>query len=139
MKIHMLSLLLWIAVAGMLVVRAEDTDSAPPAGKVGEEAKLLLRKVTLELVDTPLAEAVAFLNQFAGVEIQASQAAGGKAVSLKLENTTLAEAMRQIKDGAGAVHSVVDGKLLLALPEEWTSIDAGKTKFHASKTPAGTK
>ena len=99
--------------------------------KVGEEAKLLLRKVSLEFVNTPLHEALGFMQTFAQVVIGASQATGNKAVTLKLPGATLAEAFRQIKDQAGAVYRLVDGKLLLASPAEWAAIDAGKGKFES--------
>jgi len=107
---------------------------APVSGKpepqpVGDEAKLLLRKVTLELVDTPLYEACNFLTEFVKVKTEVSQGIAAKVVNLKLTNATVAEALRQIKDQAGGVHRVVDGKLLIGTAEEMAAIDAGKAKF----------
>ncbi|MCW8131275.1 MAG: hypothetical protein KIS92_13080 [Planctomycetota bacterium] len=113
--------------------KADPAAHSDPAAKdkVGDEAALLLRKVSLEMIDTPLAEAMDFLGSFAKVKILVSKGAGAKTVTLKLHNATMGEAVRQIKDQAGAVHRVKDGVLRIATDEEWAAIDAGKGKFEA--------
>jgi hypothetical protein len=98
---------------------------------VGDEAKLLMRKVTMELVDTPLAEACDFIAQLTKLKIATSQGIGEKTVSLKLKNATVAEALRQIKDQAGGVYRVVNGEVRIATADEFAAIDAGKAKFKA--------
>lgn len=102
-------------------------ESGPAA--VGDDAKLLLKKVSMELIDTPLSEALPFMGMISGLKIEIAQSIGDKPVNLKLNNSTLAEALRQIKDQAGGVYRIVDGRILIATPEEFTAIDAGKAQF----------
>jgi len=121
--------------AGMLRAEAQDEvpvqqeSGKPKPQKIDEEAKLLLRKVDVEMEQAPLAEALRFVKDLVNIDASVSNGAGEKTVTLKLKNATLAEALRQIKDQAGAVHRVVDGQLLIATLEEWAEIDKGKAKF----------
>lgn len=108
--------------------KTEDSGKPEPA-KIGDEAQMLLRKVSLELDNTPLSEAMEFMKSLVKVNVAVSKGAAAKVVSLKLTHATLGEALHKIKEQAGVVHRLVDGQLQLATAEEWKEIDAGKEKF----------
>ncbi|MCK6470749.1 MAG: hypothetical protein L6R28_03285 [Planctomycetes bacterium] len=108
----------------------KEADSGQPAPqKVGSEAELLMRKVTLEMVNTPLAEALGFLSTLSQVPTECDKGIAQKTVTLKLADATMAEAMKQIRESAGGEHRVVDGTIRIASPEQWKAIDAGTAKF----------
>ena len=85
---------------------------------VGENAKLLMKKVSLELADTPLREAMAFLSHLTKINIETSQKASGKKVNLRLTDATIAEALRQIKDQCGCGYQIVKGAIRIETEEE---------------------
>ena len=122
--------MLMVTAIAILALSAH-AESGPAA--VGDDAKLLLKKVSMELIDMPLSEAMPFFAQISGLKIDVAQSIGDKSVSLKLNNSTLAEALRQIKEQAGGAYRIVDGRILIATPEEFTAIDAGKAKFEPYK------
>lgn len=110
--------------------KKEAADSGQPEPqKVGDEAALLMRKVTLELVNTPLGEALGFLSTLSQVPTECDYGIAEKTVTLKLADATMAEAMRQIKETAGGEHRVVNGTIRIAAPEKWKAIDGGTAKF----------
>lgn len=118
----------------------EAADSGQPAPqKVGDEAELLMKKVTLELVKTPLFEALGFLSTLSQVPTECDKGIAQNIVTLKLADATMAEAMKQIKETAGGEHRVVDGTIRIAAPEQWKAIDAGTAKFEIAGTEAGGK
>lgn len=108
--------------------KAADSGQPEPQ-KVGNEAQMLMKKVTLELVDAPLGEALGFLSTLSQVPTECDKGIAQKPVTLKLANATMAEAMKQIKETAGGEHRVVDGIIRIASPEQWKAIDAGTAKF----------
>lgn len=108
--------------------KAADSGQPEPQ-KVGDEAQMLMKKVTLELVDAPLGEALGFLSTLSQVPTECDKGIAQKTVTLKLANATMAEAMKQIKETAGGEHRVVDGIIRIASPEQWKAIDAGTATF----------
>lgn len=109
--------------------KKEADSGKPEPQKVGDEAQMLMKKVTLEMIDAPLAEALGFLTTLSQVPVECDGSVAKNPVTLKLANATMAEALKQIKDTAGGEHRVVDGVIHIASPEKWKAIDAGTAKF----------
>jgi len=129
----------WACIAPVIVAGESENPSGQVAKPVSEDAKMLLRKVSLNLEETPLHAVAEFMRMLSNIPVVVSQDGGAKSVTLKLDDVTLAEAMRRIKDQCGCTHRVVDGKLLIATPEEFAAIDAGKSKFTPYKAPKAEK
>jgi hypothetical protein len=123
------------ALLGMLIATLCFSCGAAESGRkdVGGEAKILLAKVTAEFENVPLSDCCGFIKGISRIEIVSSQKIGSKEVTLKLANTPVAELLQSVKTQIGAVHRVVDGKILLASADEWKEIDAGKAKFEPAK------
>lgn len=98
-------------------------ENSDPSGKpepkaVGENAEVLMKKVSLEFADVPLGEAVNFLRFVSKVKIEASQKASEKIVTLRMRDTTVAEVLRQIKDQCGCGYQIVKGAIRIETEEE---------------------
>jgi len=86
-----------------------------------EIQRKLKRKVSFEFKDTPLTEAVAFLQFLTKANMifdpEAAEAKGWEAVTLKVTNERLDAALRQILAPAGLDYGLADRAILISTPE----------------------
>jgi hypothetical protein len=119
----------WILFSGAVLAAGKSPSDKLEPRAVGEEAKLLMKRVTFEMMNTPLGEAMDLLTTLCGISVQVSEKSGDKPVSLKMGNTTMAEGLTQIQKQCGCTYRVVDGKILIASKEEFAEIDADQAEF----------
>ena len=120
-------LVLFLACSCVIGIHAESGDPDPQP--VGDDAGVLLRKITADFIETPLGECLKMMSSLARVKCLASQDTGDKPVTLTLMNVTNAEALRQIHDQAACTYRIVNGQILIATEKEFAEIDAGKSTF----------
>ncbi|MHC5054290.1 MAG: STN domain-containing protein [Planctomycetota bacterium] len=107
--------------------------------------KILSRKVTTELVDTPFTEAVLFLQTLFETTITIDAAVPEEkrraSVTLKAPSRQFAVALRQICDAVGLDYSVVGRAIVITMPEpEWArefraKLERRKVSFEFKDTP----
>lgn len=120
-----------------LILSAEDTpakkDPASPAPAVvnPEVAKFLNRKMTMEFLDTPPADALEFQMSLMGAKLTIASTAQAKTktLTLRLKEVSGAEALRVVSEKTGLGYRFAGNTLRLATADEWKEIDAGSKTF----------
>ena len=113
---------------------AKESGSGATAGPaaVGKEAiELLSRTMTMRTNNYPLGMALEMCLRLSEdpIKVKVSQQAGEKLLTFELLDASWAEALRHITKLTSATFRVADGTLLIAMPDEFAAIDAGKAKF----------
>lgn len=119
-----------------LILSAEDApakkDPASPAPVVNrEEAKFLNRKMTMEFLDTPPADALEFQMSLmaAKLTIASTAQAKTKTLPLRLKEVSGAEVLRIVSEKTELGYRFAGNTLRLAPVDEWKEIDAGSKTF----------
>jgi len=104
----------------LIVLLASGAAADEKLSKAEIEKRLDEKKVTLNFPDTPLEDALVFLQDITGVPFEvddaAKLAAGEAAVSLKLKDTKLRTALEQIVKSAGTLdYRIEEGRVLIIL------------------------
>ncbi len=113
-------------------------ESKPPAAVGKEVLHFLETKINLKVSDMSPALSLSWQLRLADIPLKSreTQSVSAKLVSFELVDVTLAEALRHISTKSGCKYRIVKNDILMATPEEWTEIDAGKKTFEALEAKA---
>ncbi len=100
----------------------------PPAKVVNATAEILLSRIKLRLA-TRMGDAVEFFSRTTGIPMTVAQEDSAVEVTLAVENVTIGEALRKMKDATKLDYRVLNGAILFATPARFAAIDAGTAKY----------